>query len=66
MEQLGGLDAMFLSCETPTMHMHVCGLLILDAATMGPGDPFERITAMLEARLPANRRRCATACLRCP
>ncbi len=52
MEQLGGLDAMFLSCETPTMHMHVCGLLILDTATMEPGDPFDRITAMLEARLP--------------
>jgi len=52
MEQLGGLDALFLSCETPTMHMHVCGLLILDTATMGPGDPFDRITAMLEARLP--------------
>jgi WS/DGAT/MGAT family acyltransferase len=51
-EQLGGLDAMFLSCETPTMHMHVCGLLILDTATMGPGDPFDRITAMLKARLP--------------
>ena len=53
MEQLGGLDAMFLSCETPTMHMHVCGLLILDTETMGPGDPFDRITIMLEARLPA-------------
>ncbi len=52
MEQLGGLDAMFLSCETPTMHMHVCGLFILDTATMGPGDPFDRITAMLEARVP--------------
>ncbi len=52
MEQLGGLDAMFLSCETPTMHMHVCGLLILDITTMGAGDPFERIAAMLGARLP--------------
>ncbi len=53
MEQLGGLDALFLSCETPTMHMHVCGLLILDTTTMGPGDPFERITTLLKARLPA-------------
>ena len=48
MEQLGGLDAAFLSCETPTMHMHVCGLLILDTSTMGEGDPYERIRAMLE------------------
>jgi diacylglycerol O-acyltransferase len=51
MEQLGGLDAAFLSCETPTMHMHVCGLLILDTSTM-EGDPYERIRAMLEERLP--------------
>src|ERR1019366_2292454 len=53
MEQLGGLDAAFLSCETPTMHMHVCGLLVLDTSTMGAGDPYERIRAMLEDRLPA-------------
>jgi diacylglycerol O-acyltransferase len=52
MEQLGGLDAAFLSCETPTMHMHVCGLLILDTSTMAEGDPYERIRAMLEERLP--------------
>ncbi len=49
---MGGLDAAFLSCETPTMHMHVCGLLILDTSTMGEGDPYERIRAMLEERLP--------------
>jgi WS/DGAT/MGAT family acyltransferase len=52
MEQLGGLDAAFLSCETPTMHMHVCGLLILDRPTEGEGDSYERIRAMLEERLP--------------
>ncbi|MGO8870641.1 MAG: WS/DGAT/MGAT family O-acyltransferase [Acidimicrobiales bacterium] len=52
MEQLGGLDAAFLSCETPTMHMHVCGLLVLDTSTMGEGDPCEHIRAMLEERLP--------------
>ena len=26
MERLGGLDGAFLYCETPTMHLHVCGL----------------------------------------
>lgn len=52
MEQLGGLDAAFLSCETPTMHMHVCGLLILDRPTEGEGDSYQRIRAMLEERLP--------------
>jgi WS/DGAT/MGAT family acyltransferase len=62
-EQLGGLDAAFLSCETPAMHMHVCGLLVLDTSTMGAGDPYERIRAMLEERLPgisAMRHRLAT------
>ncbi len=47
MEQLGGLDAAFLYCETPTMHMHVCGLLILDTSTMPQRYSFERIRSML-------------------
>ena len=34
-EQLGGLDAAFLYCETPTMHLHVCGLLLLDFSLSG-------------------------------
>lgn len=60
-ERLGGLDTMFLTCETPTMHMHVCGLLILDPN--GVTDPYASIRAMLEARLvavPPMRRRLAT------
>jgi WS/DGAT/MGAT family acyltransferase len=52
-EQVGGLDAMFLTCETPTMHMHVCGLLILDPTATGITDPYKAIRAMLEARLPS-------------
>ena len=52
MERLGGLDAAFLSCETPTMHMHVCGLLILDKPVGGDGEPYERIKDLLEERLP--------------
>ncbi len=51
-EQVGGLDAMFLNCETPTMHMHVCGLLILDPSVTGVTDPYGAIHKMLEARLP--------------
>ena len=51
MEQLGGLDAAFLSCETPTMHMHVCGLMVLEKPADG-GEAYESIRAVLEARLP--------------
>lgn len=52
MERLGGLDGAFLYCETPTMHLHVCGLLILDPSTMPSGDPYDRIRSMLSERLP--------------
>lgn len=52
MEHLGGLDATFLYCETPSMHMHVCGLLILDPSTMEDGYRFERIREMLLERFP--------------
>ena len=52
MERLGGLDAAFLYFETPSMHMHVCGLLILDPSTMPGGYRFARIRQMLEERHP--------------
>lgn len=52
MEQLGGLDATFIYCETPTMHLHVCGLLILDTTTMPGGYSYEAIRSMLHERLP--------------
>ena len=52
MEQLGGLDAAFLYCETPTMHLHVCGLLLLDPSTMPSGYSYDRIRSMAFERLP--------------
>jgi WS/DGAT/MGAT family acyltransferase len=52
-EQLGGLDAAFVYCETPTTHLHVCGLLVLDTSTMSGGYSFEHIRSMLADRLPA-------------
>jgi diacylglycerol O-acyltransferase / wax synthase len=61
-EQLGGLDATFLYCETATMHLHVCGLLVLDTSTMPDGYSFEKIRTMLVdrmPRIPAGRRRLA-------
>ncbi|HUY63115.1 MAG TPA: wax ester/triacylglycerol synthase family O-acyltransferase [Acidimicrobiales bacterium] len=52
MERLGGLDAAFLYFETPSMHMHVCGLLVLDPSTMEGGYSFDRIRQMLLERHP--------------
>ncbi len=52
MERLGGLDAAFLYFETPSMHMHVCGMLILDPSTMQGGYSFDRIRQMLLERFP--------------
>jgi len=51
MEQVGGLDAAFLYCETPTMHMQVCGLLLLDPSTMPSGYSYDRIRSMVFERL---------------
>ncbi|MHB8680943.1 MAG: WS/DGAT/MGAT family O-acyltransferase [Acidimicrobiales bacterium] len=52
MERLGGLDAAFLYFETPSMHMHVCGLLVLDPSTIKEGYSFDRIRQMLVERHP--------------
>ena len=51
-EQLGGLDAAFLYCETPTMHLHVCGLLLLDPSTMPGGYSDDGVRSVLFERLP--------------
>jgi diacylglycerol O-acyltransferase len=53
MEQLGGLDATFIYCETPTMHLHVCGLLLLDTSTMPNGYSYDIVRSMLHERLPS-------------
>src|SRR5581483_2084756 len=63
MERVGGLDAAFLYFETPSMHMHVCGLLVLDTSTMKGGYSFERIRQLLIERgplMPNMRRKLAT------
>ncbi|HVA03724.1 MAG TPA: wax ester/triacylglycerol synthase family O-acyltransferase [Acidimicrobiales bacterium] len=55
MERLGGLDGAFLYCETPTMHLHVCGLLILDPTTIPSGYSFDRFRSVLALRLTTIR-----------
>lgn len=52
MGQLAGLDAMFLYGETPSMHLHVCGLIVLDTSSMPGGYRFETIRQMLVDRMP--------------
>lgn len=50
MQRLGGMDAAFVYGETPTMHMHVCGLIVLDGSSMR-GDPYDQIYALLAERV---------------
>ncbi len=63
MQHLTGLDAAFLAIETPSAHMHVMGVAVLDPSTIpdDDGTPFhERARALLAARVhlvPPFRRR---------
>lgn len=52
---LSGLDAAFLSLETPSTPMHMIGTLVLDAASTRGGYSFERILRLLEGRMPVLR-----------
>ncbi len=63
METLSGLDAAFLTVETPTSHMHSVGVLVCDPATMPGGYSFDKIRRFIAGRLdrvPAFRRRLVT------
>jgi WS/DGAT/MGAT family acyltransferase len=60
MERLAPGDAAFLYMETPSSHMHVTGVIIVDPSTMHGGYAFETIRDMLASRLhllPPYRRR---------
>ncbi|MGO4257253.1 WS/DGAT/MGAT family O-acyltransferase [Marmoricola sp. RAF53] len=60
MERLSGLDASFLYLESSAQLMHVCGILLLDPATMPGGYSYPEMKAALEKRLeqiPAFRRK---------
>ena len=52
MQRLGGLDSAFLYFETPTMHMHVGGLMLIDPSTMSKPYSFADFRAYIESRLP--------------
>jgi WS/DGAT/MGAT family acyltransferase len=60
MQRLTGLDASFLYLETPSSHMHVAGLMILDASSVEGGITLEDVKAVYGERLhlaPPFRRR---------
>ena len=52
MERLSGLDATFLSIETPQGHMHVSMVSVWDGATMPGGYEFAKVRDLIERRLP--------------
>ncbi len=51
MERLTGLDAAFLSLESPTTHLHILGALIFDPTTVPGGVDFGRIRDMVADRV---------------
>ena len=60
MQELSGLDAAFLALETPTAHMHVVGVAVLDPSTSERGFSVEAVRELVEARvgmIPALRHR---------
>ena len=52
MRRLSGIDTAFLYLETPTTHMQVQAVMLLDPATVPGGYSFEKIKAHLASRLP--------------
>jgi diacylglycerol O-acyltransferase / wax synthase len=51
-ERLTGLDASFLYLETPTLHMHVAMVVVIDPATVPGGYSFRRIRQLIVDRIP--------------
>lgn len=51
MDRLSGLDASFLYLETPEQLMHVCGLMLVDPATMPAGYDFHRMREGIDERV---------------
>jgi len=52
MQRLSGLDTGFLYLETPTTHMTVQAVMLLDTSTVPGGYSFEKIKSHLRTRLP--------------
>ena len=60
MQRMAGIDAAFLYMETPSMHLHVVGVLVLDPGGAPDGFPLEKLCDVLDERIhliPQLRRR---------
>ncbi len=60
MQELSGLDAAFLALETPTAHMHVVGVAVLDPSTSHRPFTVDAVRELVAARvgmIPALRHR---------
>ncbi len=51
MDRLTGLDAAFLSLESPTTHLHILGALVFDPTTVPGGVDFRRVRDMVADRV---------------
>jgi WS/DGAT/MGAT family acyltransferase len=51
MKRMTGTDAAFLELESPTMHLHVVGVLMLDPSETPGGLTLDRLTALFAERL---------------
>lgn len=51
MQRLSGVDSAFLSLETPTAHMHIVGVILLDPGTVEGGYSFEGLKKLILSRL---------------
>lgn len=51
MKRLAGMDASFLYMETPSMHAHVVGTMVLDPSTSPVPYSFERVVQLIEERI---------------
>ena len=59
-QRMAGIDAAFLYMETPSMHLHVVGVLVLDPGGAPDGFTLEKLTRVLSERIhliPPLRRR---------
>ncbi|MGH2684385.1 MAG: WS/DGAT/MGAT family O-acyltransferase [Actinomycetota bacterium] len=60
MQRLSGMDATFVHMETPDMHLHVVGTIVLDPSTMPGGysvDTIKRVIAERIHLIPPFRRK---------
>ena len=51
MRRMRGLDGAFVALESPTTHLHIAGVLVLDASGGPPGVSFRRIRDAVAERL---------------